>query len=122
MNRPVHFEIHAENPERAAKFYQELFGWKVQKADIPGLEYWLLMTGKEGPGIDGAVTKRMGANPDPKEPTPVIAFVCTVDVTDLDATQAKAEKLGSVVALPKFAVPGVGWCVYLKDMSRISLA
>ena len=27
MNRPIHFEIQAENPERAIKFYQSLFGW-----------------------------------------------------------------------------------------------
>jgi uncharacterized protein len=31
MKRPVHFEIHAENPERAANFYTELFGWKIIK-------------------------------------------------------------------------------------------
>lgn len=28
----VHFEIPADNPERAAKFYRELFGWDIQNA------------------------------------------------------------------------------------------
>jgi uncharacterized protein len=27
----VHFEIPADNPERATKFYCELFGWEIQK-------------------------------------------------------------------------------------------
>jgi uncharacterized protein len=31
MNRPVHFEIHAEDPERAANFYRQLFGWEITK-------------------------------------------------------------------------------------------
>ena len=30
MPRPIHFEIHAENPERAQRFYRELFGWTFQ--------------------------------------------------------------------------------------------
>ena len=29
MNRVVHFEIQAEKPERAAKFYREVFGWII---------------------------------------------------------------------------------------------
>jgi predicted enzyme related to lactoylglutathione lyase len=50
MNRPVHFEIHAEDPERAASFYSELFGWKITKWDGP-VDYWLVSTGSDTPGI-----------------------------------------------------------------------
>ena len=32
MARVVHFEIHAADPERAAKFYQSVFGWRFQRA------------------------------------------------------------------------------------------
>ena len=28
MNRPIHFEIPAENPEKAMEFYRKVFGWK----------------------------------------------------------------------------------------------
>jgi len=31
MNRVIHFEIHAENPEETAKFYQEVFGWGIKE-------------------------------------------------------------------------------------------
>jgi uncharacterized protein len=117
MARPVHFEIHAADPERAGNFYRELFGWEIKKWDGP-VDYWLVMTAgddADAPGIDGAIMKRMGDNPDPKAPTPVIGYICSVDVEDVDATQAKAEKLGATVAVPKMPIQGVGWLVYLKD-------
>lgn len=28
MNRVVHFEIQADNPQRAIKFYKDVFGWE----------------------------------------------------------------------------------------------
>ena len=31
MPRPIHFEIHAENPERAMQFYRTLFGWEFNQ-------------------------------------------------------------------------------------------
>jgi uncharacterized protein len=114
MRRPVHFEIHAEDPERAAKFYSQLFGWEITKWDGPA-DYWLVSTGTEPPGIEGAILRRMGENPDPQEPTPVIAYVCTVDVEDVDEMIDNAKKLGGVEALGKIEVPGVGWQVYYKD-------
>ena len=41
--------------------------------------------------------------------------MCTVDVDDLDAFVAKAGASGGSVALPRMAVPGVGWLAYVKD-------
>lgn len=122
MGRVVHFEIHAADPERAAKFYTEVFGWKITKWDGP-MEYWLVMTGvagsgvrgKEQDGIDGAIVKRMGENPDPKDPTPVIGYVNTIDVDDLDASIERVKQHGGTEALPKMEVPGVGWLAYYKD-------
>ena len=43
-NRVVHFEIPANQPESLTKFYSEVFGWKFQKAALPGPEYWLCET------------------------------------------------------------------------------
>jgi predicted enzyme related to lactoylglutathione lyase len=45
----------------------------------------------------------------------VIAYVCTVDVADVDASLKTALDNGAQVALPKMAIPGVGWLVYCKD-------
>ena len=57
MPRPIHFEVPADDPDRAAKFYSDVFGWKISKWDGPQ-EYWLISTG-EGPGIDGGLLRRM---------------------------------------------------------------
>lgn len=112
MSRVVHFEVHAENPDRAAQFYSELFGWQFQKWAGP-IEYWMIMTGEGNEGINGGLIRRHGAGPPPGQP--LNAFSCTVDVADLDASLAKSLTLGATVALPKMAVPGVGWLAYIHD-------
>jgi predicted enzyme related to lactoylglutathione lyase len=115
MPRVIHFEIHAGAPERAMAFYEGLFGWKFEKTP-GGMDYWLINTGSAGlPGINGGLLRRMGPNPDPALPTPLVGFVCTLDVADVDKTVADALKAGGTVALPKMAIPGLAWLAYLKD-------
>lgn len=106
MPRVVHFEIVGDDPEALAKFYSDVFAWKVQKWEGP-MEYWLVQTGEEGePGIDGGLGKRT----EPGEGT-----TNTIDVEDVDAFVAKIEKSGGKVVSPKHAVPGVGWMAYCAD-------
>ena len=106
MSRPVHFEISADDPERAKEFYERVFGWKVEKWDGP-IEYWMISTGAEDePGIDGGLMKR--------EETPP-GTVNTVDVPNLDEYMAKAVEAGATIVQPKMAVPGVGWMCYFMD-------
>lgn len=31
----IHFDIPADNPEKMAKFYQDVFGWKINKWEGP---------------------------------------------------------------------------------------
>lgn len=113
MPRVVHFEIHADDPPRAVKFYSELFGWQMTKWDGPQ-EYWLIKTGEAGaPGIDGGLMKRMG--PAPTVGQPVNAYVCTVDVDDVDQLAAKVGALGGMIVVPKMPIPGVGWLTYAHD-------
>ncbi len=79
MPRVVHFEIHAENPERAISFYKGVLGWNFQKWDGP-LDYWVITTGpQEQPGINGGLVRRRG----PINGDAVIAYVCTVDVPNV---------------------------------------
>lgn len=113
MSRPIHFEIHAADPERAVRFYTELFGWNFHHWDGP-MEYWLINTGTDGePGINGGLMRRHGAVP--SDGQAVNAFVCTINVADVDASVLKATELGGEVALPKMPVPGIGWLAYVKD-------
>lgn len=105
-NRIVHFEIPANQPEALTQFYSSLFGWKFQKAPVPGLEYWLCETGSDGPGINGAVMQRQA----PQQP-----WMNYVDVASIDASIEKATQLGATVALPKTPIPGVGAVAALVD-------
>lgn len=53
MPRVVHFEVHADDPERAANFYSGVFGWELAKWEGPQ-DYWLITTGPDDePGING---------------------------------------------------------------------
>lgn len=108
-NRVVHFEIHADEPAKAAAWYSDVFGWRTQQP-FPG--YYLVMTG-EGDGIDGGITQRRG--PAAAQGAPVNAFVCTVGVANLDDMLAKALAAGAAVGVPKMAIPGVGWQAYIHD-------
>jgi uncharacterized protein len=113
MSRVIHFEIHAANPTRAAKFYSDLFGWNIQKFDGP-VEYWLIVTGPDDSrGINGGLVLRHG--PTPAVDQPANAYVCTVDVSNLDESLAKSLTLGGTVALSKMPIPGIGWLAYVKD-------
>ena len=106
MSRVVHFEIPADDPERAIQFYEKVFNWKIEKWEGP-VEYWLITTGPEDqPGIDGGLGRR---------DDPAVGVENTIDVKDLDASVAEVEKHGGQVTRPKMAVPGVGWMAYFKD-------
>jgi predicted enzyme related to lactoylglutathione lyase len=111
MGRVVHFEIHADDPERAVNFYVDVFGWAVQQfGDNP---YWLLQTGDSTPGIDGAVVPRRGDRP--ALGAPVVGCVCTVQVADLKATLANITSRGGAIALEPVSIPGVGTVAYCHD-------
>lgn len=105
MARPIHFEIPADNPERAIGFYQKAFGWKIQKWEGP-MPYWLVQTGEEGPGIDGGLHLREHAGQ---------GTVNTIGVTQLDEAVRQVQAAGGKVAAPKVAIPGVGWLAYCTD-------
>ncbi len=106
MPRVVHFEIAADDPERAIAFYQDVFDWKFEKWQGP-MQYWLVTTGPEDePGIDGGLAKR-------EDPT--TGTENTIDVDSVDECLDRIEAHGGKVVRPKGAVPGVGWLAYCED-------
>ncbi|MDX2151725.1 MAG: VOC family protein [Bryobacteraceae bacterium] len=107
MPRPIHFELHAEDPQRAIRFYETLFGWKFESWPGP-MPYWIVSTG-EGPGIDGGLLLRQGGP----------LTVNTISVDNIDDMIAKATAAGAEVAVPKMAVPTIGWLAYFKDTEGI---
>jgi hypothetical protein len=106
MGRVVHFELPADDPERAIKFYEQTFGWTFQKWEGP-MEYWFVSTGPEDePGIDGGLARRE----DPDSSTEN-----TIDVESVDEAVEKIKANGGKVVRPKGAVPGIGWLAYCED-------
>lgn len=114
MARVVHFEIHAEEPERAIAFYETALGWSFREA-MPGT-YWLITSGgPERAGINGGLVRRKGANPAPDAKLPVTGYVCSVEVKSLDLYVQAIENAGGMIVVPRHAIPGVGWNAYAKD-------
>jgi predicted enzyme related to lactoylglutathione lyase len=113
----VHFEIPADQPERAAKFYRELFGWEISRWEgSAGTEdgaYWMVRTvptdaqGRPtSPGVNGGMMRRM---------FPGQAPVNYFGVENVDESVRRAEQLGAKVIVPKRPVPKMGWFAQLKD-------
>lgn len=112
MPRIIHFELPADDPERASRFYADVFGWTVHKWDGPA-DYWLLTTGPDDkPGINGGI---MRANPGFPAKTPIN----TLDVPSVDEYAQKIESAGGKVVVPKMPIPGIGYLAYCQDTEGI---
>jgi uncharacterized protein len=110
MHRVVHFELGAQNPERAAKFYKEAFGWEITRWTGPQ-EYWLVTTGPEGePGINGGIVRHKDG---------AARTVNTIGVASIDEAVKQVERSGGKLVVPKMAIPGVGYQAYCTDTEGI---
>ena len=106
MPRVVHFEIYADEVERATKFYAEVFGWQIHKWDGPD-DYWLAITGGDGEaGIDGAIIGR---------PQPGAIGMNFIDVESVDDYIAKIQANGGTLVRPKIHIPEVGYTAVCND-------
>lgn len=106
MGRVVHFEMPADDVERASDFYESVFGWKIRRWEGP-IQYSLATTGDaDGMGIDGAIARRT---------PPIERLVVTIGVGDLDETVAKLVAAGGKTLDEKRAISGVGWHRYCQD-------
>ena len=109
----VHFEIPADNVDRAKKFYKDVFGWDISQ--YPGMEYHMVNTAavdektrqpKEPGAINGGLTKRNNE---------VKNTVITVDVESIESALKSIEKLGGKTVRKKEPVADMGFTAYFKD-------
>jgi predicted enzyme related to lactoylglutathione lyase len=107
----VHFEIPADDEDRAREFYSSIFGWGFQV--MPEMEYSLAMTtpmDEHGrPAVTGSINGGLFRRGD------LTAPVVTIDVDDIDAALASIAARGGSVVREKLEVPGMGWNAYFKD-------
>ena len=120
----VHFEIPADDVDRAKKFYSDLFGWKIEKisgstdnnngrltsaATGEPIEYWIITTtdDKENKAaVDGGMMKRQ---------MPEHHITNYIGVDSVDEYSSKVEELGGKLFAPKHAVPGMGYFALCSD-------
>jgi len=109
-----HFEIPADQPERARKFYAATFGWKM--TEMPGMDYTMVTTGDvddqgmpKQPGyVGGGIAKRGGMVEHP---------VVTIMVDEITEAEKHVEKNGGKILQRKKPIGdgSMGWTAYFKD-------
>jgi predicted enzyme related to lactoylglutathione lyase len=109
----VHFEIPADDNQRANTFYQSAFGWTL--TPMQEMDYTIAITTPSDeqtgmPSAPGAINGALFPRTENLK-TPII----TIDVEDVDAALGQIESAGGSVAQAKDAVPGMGYYAYFKD-------
>ncbi|MGY6500980.1 MAG: VOC family protein [Acidimicrobiales bacterium] len=106
----VHFAIHADDVERARRFYEAVFGWRFSPWGPPG--FYNVTTGDDDhPGIHGALHERA----EPLHGTGTRGFTCTVSVDDLAAIREKVTANGGAIAMEAMEIPTVGTLLHIVD-------
>jgi hypothetical protein len=109
-----HFEIPADDTQRARKFYTGVFGWKMN--EMPGFDYTMVSTGPvdekgmpKAPGyVGGGIGKRGG---------PLEHPVVTIVVDEITTAEKAIEKHGGKIVQRKTPIGdgSMGHMGYFKD-------
>lgn len=103
----VHFDVPAEDIQRAKIFYEKLFEWKIEP--VPGpMEYYNIFThdenGKES--IGGGMGKR--GQPEQK-------ITNYIGVPSIDEYIKRVQDIGGKIIMPKTTIPGFGYLATFLD-------
>ncbi len=116
MKNPImHFEIPADNVDRAIKFYKKNFDWTIEKFSFSGGDYWIIRTSdvdkknmpKQAGAINGGLMKRQN---------PGQSFMNYIKVESIEKSLKGIEASGGKVSMPKTEIgKGMGWIAAFKD-------
>jgi uncharacterized protein len=106
-----HFEIPADDVERASKFYTVVFEWNMQKLanpEDPSKDYWFFDTKDENgnKGIGGGLMKRQA---------PEHSVTNYITVPSIDNYASKIEEAGGKVIMPRTEIPEMGFILVFLD-------
>ncbi len=103
-NHPiVHVEFSTRDRAESARFYGEIFDWKIQ--DMPEMNYTTFDPGTPPGGGFNPVGEMAKAGD-------VFVYILT---DDIEATLAQVEKRGGKTVAPKSEIPGMGWFGVFSD-------
>ncbi|HLX90215.1 MAG TPA: VOC family protein [Puia sp.] len=124
MNPVVHFEMPAENRQRMADFYTNVFGWQAKMFGPEMGNYVTVATAEADehgrPKMPGAINGGFYEK-NAEMPNPAPSIVIAVD--DIKASMATASEHGAKVLGEPMDIPGVGSYVSFIDTegNRVSM-
>ena len=103
----VHFDLPADNVDRAKKFYEKLFEWKFNQVPMP-TPFFLIETKdlNGNPGVGGG----MGERKLPEQST-----MNYIGVPSVEEYISKVKKLGGNIIMQRTAVAGWGYLAICVD-------
>lgn len=106
----VHIEIPTSDTKSSAKFYESVFGWKMEHNTEFDYTMWA-----DGAGSGGGFVSMADENADGK-------ILIYIDSDDIDADLKKVASLGGTIIKPKTEIPGTGWYAVFQDPNGNRLA
>ena len=105
VGKIVNFHLPADDTERAAQFYREVFGWEFTAFPDSPVPYLVHDGADDGAGIPAAITRRQDIV---KAPTP------TIEVDNIDQAMIDIAMKGGQQARVQ-EIPGLGRFGYAVD-------
>jgi predicted enzyme related to lactoylglutathione lyase len=106
-----HFEMPADDVDRAQKFYKDVFGWDMQKwgnPENPDKDYYYFETKDENgkTGIGGGIMKRQ---------SPQHTATNYITVLSIEEYASRLEQAGGKAIIPKTEIPDMGFYAIFLD-------
>jgi hypothetical protein len=123
MDPVVHFEMPYENKERLVKFYQQAFGWQMQKLGPEMGEYVTAATAETD---ENRMVKTPGAINGgfyPKTSVEIPQSSVVISVDDIKSAIVKVTDAGGKIIGEPTDIPGIGHYVSFTDSegNRVSI-
>lgn len=109
-------ELATKDLSASRKFYQEMFGWKLEQSKVTSMDYSEIHLGDAAVGGMMAIDENSSENPPPSHWNTYIA------VADADETAAKIKENGGSVKVEPFDAPNVGRIAMVSDPSGAGFA
>jgi uncharacterized protein len=109
MNHLAYFLIYCDDVERGKRFYEGVFGWKIEPWGPPG--YYLIFPNWPDKSMTGALYAR----PSPLTGTGTRGFECTFSVAELDGIATAVVANGGTIDVLEHRIEGVGNLFYFID-------